>query len=32
MEIRDFFPNGLNMSEAYNLLEPVALDILEMSA
>ena len=31
MEIRDFFPNGLNMSEAYNLLEPVALYILGMS-
>ena len=31
MEIENFFPNGLNVTEAYNLLEPVALYILGMS-
>ena len=31
MEIKDFFPNGLNTSEAYSLLEPVALYIIGMS-
>ncbi len=31
MEIKDFFPYGLDIEEAYNLLEPVALYILGMS-
>ena len=31
MEIKDFFPYGLDIDEAYNLLEPVALYILGMS-
>ena len=31
MEIRDIFPNGLDFSEAYNLIEPVALYILGMT-
>ena len=31
MAIKDLFPYGLNMSEAYKFLEPVALYILGMS-
>ncbi len=31
MEIKDFFPNGLHLNDAFTLLEPVALYILGMS-
>ncbi len=31
MEIKDIFPNGLDFSEAYSLIEPVALYILGMT-
>lgn len=31
MELHDFFPNGLDINKAYNLLEPVGLYILGMS-